>query len=78
MAGMRFMKHIALALAAALLAAACHEIPQDTHKSFAGKAERALDQGSRFGGDNAKFEKALAARAQNENEYVRMGDAPKK
>ena len=77
MASMRFMKRIALASAAALVAAACHEIPQDAQKPFAGKAERELDQGGRFGGDDAKFEKALAARAQSQNEYVRMGDAPK-
>jgi starvation-inducible outer membrane lipoprotein len=61
------MKRILLAAAALLLAAACHEIPQEATKSFAGKSETHLDD-----------PKALAARAQGQNEYVRMGDAPKK
>jgi starvation-inducible outer membrane lipoprotein len=52
-------------LAAALLLAACHEIPQNAAKPFAGKAETHLDD-----------PKALAARAQHQNEYVRMGDLP--
>jgi hypothetical protein len=68
------MKRIFFFAAAALLACACHEIPQDTHKSFAGNAQRELYDGSRFGGDEARFEKALAARARTQNEYVRMGD----
>ena len=51
-----------------LLLAACHEIPQTAKKPFAGKAEREL------GNTNAP---ALAARAQGQNEYVRMGDVPK-
>jgi hypothetical protein len=67
------MKPIIFVAAAALLAAACHEIPQDAHKSFAGKAERDLSVGSKFG-DEARFEKALADRARSQNEYVRMGD----
>ena len=53
------------ALAAAILLAACHEIPQNAAKPFAGKAETHLDN-----------PKALAARAQRQNEYVRMGDLP--
>jgi hypothetical protein len=56
----------AFALAGALALAGCHEIAQDATKSFAGKAETRL-------GDP----KALAARAQGQNEYVRMGDVPK-
>jgi hypothetical protein len=52
--------------AAAILMGACHEIPQDATKSFAGKAQTHLAD-----------PKALASRAQGQNEYVRMGDAPK-
>jgi starvation-inducible outer membrane lipoprotein len=59
----------AFALAGALALAGCHEIPQTATKPFASApAERQL------GETNAP---ALAARAQGQNEYVRMGDAPK-
>ena len=59
----------AFALAVASVLAACHEIPQTETKSFAAApAEREL------GNTNAA---ALAARAQGQNEYVRMGDVPK-
>jgi hypothetical protein len=58
-----------LAAGMLLLAAACHEIPQTAKKPFAAApAEREL------GNTNAP---ALAARAQGQNEYVRMGDVPK-
>jgi hypothetical protein len=63
------MKRILLACAALVLAAACHEIPQTAKKPFAGRAEREL------GNTNAA---TLAARAQGQNEYIRMGDVPKK
>ncbi|HEX4332166.1 MAG TPA: hypothetical protein VH040_08505 [Usitatibacter sp.] len=55
--------------------AACHEIPQDAAKPYAGKEDTKAYAGDRFNGDKAKFEKALADRAQNENEYVRTHDA---
>jgi len=71
------VKKIAL-LAAALAAAACHEIPQDAPKPYAGKEDTKAYAGDRFNGDKAKYEKALADRAQNENEYIRTGDAGKK
>jgi hypothetical protein len=59
----------AVALAGALALAGCHEIPQTATKPFASApAEREL------GETNAP---ALAARAQGQNEYVRMGDVPK-
>lgn len=60
--------------AVALLASACHEIPQDAHKSFAGKVEREFYDSSRFSGDKARFEKALADRTRTQNECVRMSD----
>ena len=64
---------IALALAMAL--AACHEIPQDAAKPYAGKEDTKAYAGDLFKGDKDKYEKALATRAQTQNEYVRTGDA---
>jgi hypothetical protein len=61
---------VATALAAAL-AAACHEIPQDAPKSYAGKEDVQPYAGDLFKGDKAKFEQALATRAQNQNDYQR-------
>jgi hypothetical protein len=64
------MKRLLLAAVTLALAAACHEIPQTETKPFASApAEREL------GNTNAP---ALAARAQGQNEYIRMGDVPKK
>jgi hypothetical protein len=68
------MKRLLLSGAIVLLAGACHEIPQDATKPYAGKATQLYD-GNPFNGDEVRFEKALAARAQGQNEYVRMGDA---
>ena len=67
------MRPLVLVLAALALAA-CHEIPQDAPKPYAGKADDKAYAGALFNGDKAKFEAALAARAQNQNEYVRMAD----
>jgi hypothetical protein len=63
-----------LIVAAALALAACHEIPQDAPKSYAGKVDDKAYAGDMFKGDKAKFEAALAARAQTQNEYLRMAD----
>jgi hypothetical protein len=69
----------ALAVAAAALAlAACHEIPQDAAKPYAGKEDTKAYAGDLFKGDKDKFEKTLAARAQSQNEYIRTGDVNKK
>jgi len=64
----------ALMALAGLALAACHEIPQDTPKSYAGKADDKAYASDLFNGDKAKFEEALAARAQKQNEYLRMAD----
>jgi hypothetical protein len=61
----------ALLAAAALALAACHEIPQDAAKPYAGKEDTKAYAGDLFKGDKANYEKALAARAQSQNEYVR-------
>ncbi|HWH38933.1 MAG TPA: hypothetical protein VNU21_03790 [Usitatibacter sp.] len=67
------MKKIAL-LAAALAAAACHEIPQDAAKPYAGKEDTKAYAGDLFKGDKAKYEQALAKRADYQNDYIRSRD----
>jgi hypothetical protein len=70
------MKALTLTMMAAALAlAACHEIPQDAAKPYAGKEDVKPYAGDRFKGDKQKFEQALADRATHENEYLRTGDA---
>ena len=66
---------IALLAAAAFALAACHEIPQDAAKPYAGKEDTKAYAGDMFKGDKAKYEKTLADRAQTQNEYIRTGDA---
>jgi hypothetical protein len=65
------------ALAVAGLAA-CHEIPQDAAKPYAGKEDTKAYAGDLFKGDKDKYEKALSQRAQTQNEYIRTGDAKTK
>ena len=64
-------------MAAALALGACHEIPQDAPKSYAGKEDTKAYAGDRFKGDKQKYEQALAERANYQNEYIRTGDAKK-
>lgn len=70
------MKTVAL-LAAVMALAACHEIPQDAAKPYAGKADTKAYAGDLFKGDKDKYEKALAARAQSQDEYIRTRDVNK-
>jgi hypothetical protein len=67
----------ALLLAGALALAACHEIPQDAAKPYAGKEDTKAYAGDMFKGDKDKYEKAMSQRAQTQNEYIRTGDAKK-
>jgi len=69
------MRLALMAAAAALAAAGCHEIPQDAPKPYAGKEDTKAYAGDLFKGDKDKYEKALATRAQSQNEYIRTGDA---
>ena len=69
------MKKILFTLAATLALAACHEIPQDAAKPYAGKEDVQPYAGDMFKGDKQKFETALAERASHENEYLRTHDA---
>ncbi|MGE5615834.1 MAG: hypothetical protein ACM3X5_02855 [Bacillota bacterium] len=62
-------------VAGALFVAACHEIPQDAPKPYAGKEDTKPYASDLFKGDKAKFEKTLAERADNQNEYLRTKDA---
>ena len=69
------MSRILFAVAAAGLLAACHEIPQDAAKPYAGKEDTKAYASDRFKGDKQKYESTLAERANYQNEYVRTGDA---
>jgi hypothetical protein len=71
------MRNALFAVAAALALGACHEIPQDAPKSYAGKEDTKAYAGDRFKGDKQKYEQALAERANYQNEYIRTGDAKK-
>jgi hypothetical protein len=62
-------------MAAALALAACHEIPQDAAKPYSGKEDTKAYAGDLFKRDKDKYEKALAQRAQTQNEYLRTHDA---
>ena len=68
---------MAAVVAAALAVAGCHEIPQEPGKSYAGKEDTKPYAGDMFKGDKQKWEAALAARAENQNEYLRTHDAKK-
>ena len=54
--------------------AACNEIPQDAAKPYAGKDDTKAYAGDLFKGDKAKYEAALAKRADYQNDYVRSRD----
>jgi hypothetical protein len=60
-----------IAAAAAVLLAACGEIPQDQPKPYAGKEDTKPYAGDTFKGDKQKFEQTLAKRANYQNEYSR-------
>jgi hypothetical protein len=67
------MKALAI-VACGLALAACHEIPQDAPKPYAGKEDVKPYAGDLFKGDKAKFDQALADRSKYQNEYLRTGD----
>jgi hypothetical protein len=60
---------------AAFALAACHEIPQDAPKPYAGKEDVKPYAGDMFKGDKARFEQTLAQRSDYQNEYLRTHDA---
>lgn len=69
------VRFVAVAAAAATLAVACTEVPQEAGKVYAGKEDQKAYAGDKFKGDKAKWEQTLAARANNMNEYIRTGGA---
>jgi hypothetical protein len=60
---------VAIGLATAL--AACGETPQDAAKPYAGKEDTKPYAGDLFKGDKAKYEQALAKRADFQNDYAK-------
>ena len=70
----RARQRILIAGLVVLLASACHEVPQNASKPFAGTKATELYLGKRFDGNKAAFETALAKRAQKQNEYLRIPD----
>ena len=54
-----------------MLLAACGEIPQDSAKPYAGKADTQAYADDRWKGDKAKYEKALADRTKYQDDYQR-------
>lgn len=71
----RIKIHMAAVVATGLLFAACSEIPQDARKPFAGKEETRSYAGAPFNGDKTLYEKALAQRANAQNEYLAIEDS---
>ena len=65
------MKRLIVGAAAALWLASCGEIPQDAPKPYAGKEDTKAYAGDLFKGDKAKYEQALAERANYQNESSR-------
>ena len=57
------------------LIGACAETPQEPAKTYAGKEDKKPYSSDAFRGDKQKWETALAARAANQNEYLRTGAA---
>ncbi|HEY2865333.1 MAG TPA: hypothetical protein VGK37_17070 [Casimicrobiaceae bacterium] len=65
----------AMALAAILTLAACGERPQVARYKqgkYAGKPDTPAYDAAPYNGDRAAWERAIATRAQNQNEYKRI------
>jgi len=68
---------IAIAAILPLLAAGCGEKPTATvykQGEYQGKPDTQPWNNEKFKGDKAAWEKALKARNENQNEYVRIGN----
>ena len=65
------MKRILGGFVAAIVLASCGEIPQNAPKPYAGRPDEKPYAGDRFKGDKAKYEQALAERANYQNEMAR-------
>ena len=74
---MKTLVTAAATLAAALWLGGCTEVAQEPGKSYAGKEDAKPYAGDQFKGDKAKWEQALAARNDRQNDYARMPAAKK-
>jgi len=71
---MKWLAPLAVATAVALGLAACGERPQVVQYkqgSYQGKPDTPPYQNSPYNGDKAAWDRAVATRAQNQNEYKR-------
>ena len=68
---MRKLTAFAAALAAAAVFTGCTEVAQEPGKAYAGKEDSKPYAGDAFKGDKAKWEQALASRADMQNDYRR-------
>ncbi len=74
------MKRVLLVVAAwgcAALVAGCGELPQTTfykQGEYRGKSDGVPWEGGDFKGDKVAWEKAIKARNNGQNEYVRLGN----
>jgi hypothetical protein len=68
---MKTLATAAAGLAAVFCLAGCTEVAQEPGKSYAGKEDEKPYAGDQFKGDKAKWEQALAARNQMQNDYRR-------
>jgi outer membrane biogenesis lipoprotein LolB len=66
---------MAAAVAAAVFLAGCTELAQEPARSYAGKEDAKAYAGDQFKGDKQKWEAALAARANHQNDYLRSQGA---
>ena len=68
---MKKLVTVAAAVAAAFWLGGCTEVAQEPGKSYAGKEDSKPYAGDQYKGDKSKWEQALAARADNQNDYRR-------
>ena len=74
---MRRVLLVGAALACAALVAGCGELPQTTsykQGEYRGKPDGLSWEGGDFKGDKVAWEKAIKARNNGQNEYVRIGN----
>ena len=63
-------KLLMAAAVAAALVAGCAEVAQEPGKVYAGKEDQKAYAGDQFRGDKAAWEKTLALRADQQNDYI--------
>ena len=73
----RKLTTMAAAVAAAAAFAGCTELSQESARSYMGKEDAKPYAGDQFKGDKQKWEQALAARANTQNDHQRTALPPK-